>query len=74
MFDTRQQIVDQAGDTPLRFRPAYRDPIAPSVLLELRRAFKPPPGGMLSSDRDPWFGKGKLNEALNETRVPAIHG
>jgi iron complex outermembrane recepter protein len=39
LFNTRQQIVDQAGDTPLRFQPAYRDPIGRSVLLELRRTF-----------------------------------
>lgn len=39
LANTRQRIIDQAGDTPLRFQPAYRDPLGRNVLVEIRRSF-----------------------------------
>jgi hypothetical protein len=37
--DHRQRVTDSAGLTPLRYQPAYRDPIGRTVLLEIRKVF-----------------------------------
>lgn len=35
----RQAVIDERGGTPLRYQPAYNDPLGETVLLELRKAF-----------------------------------
>ena len=35
----RQHVTDDAGDTPLQYQPAYRDPIGRSIELEVRKVF-----------------------------------
>lgn len=37
--NTRQRVRDQNGDIPLRFQPAYRDPLGRTIEFELRKSF-----------------------------------
>lgn len=39
LFNQRQGVTDRAGATPLRFQPAYRDPLGRNVTIEFRRSF-----------------------------------
>ena len=39
LFNARQDVRDAAGATPLRYQPAYRDPLGRTVELELRKTF-----------------------------------
>jgi len=39
VFDTRQRIVDENGDVPLRSQPFLVDPIGRSFSIELRKLF-----------------------------------
>ena len=39
LFDRRQKVRDEGGDTPLAYQPAYRDPIGRTVEIELRKTF-----------------------------------
>ncbi len=35
----RQAVIDERGGTPLRYQPAYNDPLGQTVFVELRKAF-----------------------------------
>jgi iron complex outermembrane receptor protein len=35
----RQRVTDSAGLTPLRYQPAYRDPVGRTFEVELRKVF-----------------------------------
>jgi outer membrane receptor protein involved in Fe transport len=39
VFDTRQRIVDENGEVPLRYQPFLVDPIGRSFSIELRKLF-----------------------------------
>jgi len=39
LFNTRQQVTDAAGATPIGFQPAYLDPLGRSVRLSVRKLF-----------------------------------
>jgi hypothetical protein len=39
LFNTRQQVRDAAGETPIGFQPAYLDPVGRTVRLSLRKLF-----------------------------------
>ena len=37
LFDSRQHVRDQNGDTPLRYQPAYLDPLGRTVSITIRK-------------------------------------
>lgn len=39
LLNDRLRVIDQAGETPLSFQPAYLDPLGRSVRLSLRKTF-----------------------------------
>ena len=39
LFNTRQEVVDGNGDTPIRFQPALIDPLGRTVSVEFRKLF-----------------------------------
>jgi iron complex outermembrane receptor protein len=39
LFNARQDVRDASGAIPLRYQPAYRDPLGRTVEIELRKAF-----------------------------------
>jgi iron complex outermembrane receptor protein len=46
IFNERQTVRDGTGDTPIRYQPAYLDPLGPSVRIGIRKLFAlmPPRG------------------------------
>ena len=39
LFNTRQEVVDGNGDTPIRFQPALIDPLGRTISVEFRKLF-----------------------------------
>ena len=37
IFDSRQHVRDANGDTPLRYQPAYLDPLGRTVSISIRK-------------------------------------
>jgi len=37
--NSRQQVIDNAGLTPLRYQPGYLDPLGRTFEIELRKVF-----------------------------------
>lgn len=47
LFNQRQDVRDANGDTPVRYQPAYLDPLGRTVRISLRKLFAPlPPRGV----------------------------
>ncbi len=46
IFNQRQMVRDAFGDTPVRYQPAYLDPLGRAIHISIRKLFTPaPPAG-----------------------------